>query len=904
MTSRRVLGICSQCGTELSDLSQPCVACGAAIDDRSQRETIASPHPSEAPFRSSPIGRLDSSTSSAPFAPGQVLAGRYRIIGLLGRGGMGEVYRADDLQLDVPVSIKVLPRTLAQTPNALERFRAEVRNARQIAHPNVCRVYDIGETQGLHFLTMEFVDGEDLASLLRRIGTLPQAKAHDVASQLCAGLAAAHDKGVLHRDLKPSNVMLDGDGRVRITDFGLAVRAEQGATDFAGTPPYMAPEQFSGGPISVRTDLYALGLILYEIYTGRRPFDATSVAEWRSHHTRSMPTLPPGREIVVDEAVERAILRCLEKDPARRPSSARQLAAALPGGDPLAAALAAGETPSPEMVAAAGGEGALSPRAAWLLALGLVVSLGALVAVAPFSSDLGLARMTVSPEVLRDRARGLLERFGYGTDVLDRASWVDRMYAPMLYIAQHEPSTEWRTRWAERGLEAPILLVMRQSPWWMSPRDPSGRIGRTDPPFEVSGMTMIAVGAEGRLRYLRAVPPQREASNTAPAFDWNVLFDASGLDPQRFREVAPTWVPPEASDARAEWVGTAPQLPDVELRVAAAAYGGRPVYFEVFGPWSRPERMVPQTPRATRRIAEITIGAVITVSVLMAIYLTRRNRRLGRGDLRGAKRLAAFIIAISMLEWLATAHHVPNLRLESQALLTAFATSLLFAALAGVLYIAIEPYVRRHMPELMIGWARVLEGRLRDPRVGRDVLAGAMLGCASALLLHASNALPTWVPILGQTTVPPIAGMIEGGGPALGALMELVSRSLATALTMLVVLFLFRILLRREWLSLAALMLLLSLINLGGENVLLETPFAVLQGVIAAWALGRVGLLAGAVMWFYRIVFATVPLPIDSATPYTIWTVVVIGLTVALAAYAMHISVGSRRLFSFAALDD
>jgi serine/threonine-protein kinase len=904
MTSRRVLGICSQCGTELSDLSQPCSSCGAAIDDLSQRETIVSPRFADQPFRSSPIGRIDSSSSSAPFATGQVLAGRYRIIGLLGRGGMGEVYRADDLELDAPVSIKVLPASVAQTPRALERFRAEVRNARQIAHPNVCRVYDIGEAQGVHFLTMEFVDGEDLASLLRRIGTLPATKAHEVARQLCAGLAAAHDKGVLHRDLKPSNVMLDGDGRVRITDFGLAVRSDQGATDFSGTPQYMAPEQFAGGPATARTDLYSLGLILYEIYTGRRPFDATSVAEWRSHHTKSTPTLPEGRELQVDESVERAILRCLEKDPSRRPSSARQLAASLPGGDPLAAALAAGETPSPEMVAAAGGEGALSPRAAWLLALGLTVALGSVVGFAPFSSDLGLARMTLSTEVLRDRARGLLDRFGYGTEVVDRASQIERMYPPMLYIAQHEPSTEWRKNWGERGLPAPIVLWMRQSPRWMRVRDPSGRVNRNDPPFDVSGMTLIGLRADGQLNYFRAVPPQQEESSPSAAFDWTALFNASGLDLARFHEVTPTWLPPEASDARAEWVGTAPQLPGIELRVAAAAYRGRPVYFEIFGPWSRPERMVRETQRATQRISAIVGGAIIAVAIVMALVLTRRNRRLGRGDLRGAKRLATFLFAISMLDWLVTAHHVPVIEVEFNSLLAACAFSLLLAVVVAVLYVAIEPYVRRHMPELMIGWARAFEGRLNDPRVGRDVLAGALLGTTSALLLHASNALPTWVPILGQTTVPPSPQMIEGGGLALGALVNHVQVALAAMLVLSFVLFLFRMLLRREWLSLAALMVLLSLAQLGGENVLLETPFAVLQGVLLGWAIGRVGLLAGCVTWFYRVVLSTVPIPIDATTPYTFTTILVIGLMVALAGYALHVSVGSRRLFSIDALED
>src|SRR5204862_5608798 len=154
--------------------------------------------------------------------------GRYRLVGLLGKGGMGEVYRAEDLTLDQPVALKFLPEGVAAEGPALAQFHNELRIARQVSHKNVCRLYDLGEADGRRFLTMEFVDGEDLASLLRRIGRIPQDKAIELARQLCAGVAAAHERGVLHRDLKPANVMIDGDGNVRITDFGIAA---SGGTD-------------------------------------------------------------------------------------------------------------------------------------------------------------------------------------------------------------------------------------------------------------------------------------------------------------------------------------------------------------------------------------------------------------------------------------------------------------------------------------------------------------------------------------------------------------------------------------------------------------------------------------------------------------------------------------------------
>ena len=213
----------------------------------------------------------------ARFEAGTILASRYRIVGRLGQGGMGEVYRADDLTLGQPVAMKFLPESLEGDPARLAQLHNEVRLARQIAHKNVCRVYDVGDADGRPFLTMEYVDGEDLASLLRRIGRLPEDKGLELARELCAGIAAAHERGVLHRDLKSANVMLDGNGDVRITDFGLAEMT--GSTDQirAGTPAYMAPEQLAGQPATTQSDLYALGLLLYEIFTGRRAFTGTTI---------------------------------------------------------------------------------------------------------------------------------------------------------------------------------------------------------------------------------------------------------------------------------------------------------------------------------------------------------------------------------------------------------------------------------------------------------------------------------------------------------------------------------------------------------------------------------------------------------------------------------------------------
>ena len=230
----------------------------------------------------------------AQFIPGTMLADRYRIVGLLGRGGMGEVYRAEDLKLGQPVALKFLPAAVTHRADRLARFHQEVRLARQVSHPNVCRVHDIGETGGQHFLSMEYIDGEDLASLLRRIGRLPSDKALEIARQLCAGLAAAHDKKVLHRDLKPANVLIDGRGRAHLADFGLANLTDErrDPPEIAGTPGYMAPEQLAGRAVTTRTDVYALGLVLYEMFTGKRALTADGARSRRPRAGRRAADQP------------------------------------------------------------------------------------------------------------------------------------------------------------------------------------------------------------------------------------------------------------------------------------------------------------------------------------------------------------------------------------------------------------------------------------------------------------------------------------------------------------------------------------------------------------------------------------------------------------------------------------
>jgi serine/threonine-protein kinase len=382
------------------------------------------------------------------------LAARYRIVGLIGEGGMGEVYRADDLKLGQPVALKFLPRELERNNERLERFVNEVKIGRRIAHPNVCRIYDIAEAEGHHFLCMEYVDGEDLASLLRRIGRLPKDKAVQIAWQLCTGLAAAHELGILHRDLKPANLMIDGRGRVRITDFGLAALIVEDTSEIAGTPAYMAPEQATGRA-SIHSDIYSLGLVLYEVFTGRHAFDGRAPVDVVRRDSVSTPINPATYVDSLDPTVERTILQCLEQEPVQRPTSALAVAAALPGADPLAAALTAGETPSPEAVANAGDTQQVNPWAASASLLAVVLGLGL---VATLSAGTQLTRIVSLPkstEVLADRAKELVVRLGYTTPPRDVAYGFAYDPAQLAFIEADDLSPE---RWSRLGHSGPYPI--------------------------------------------------------------------------------------------------------------------------------------------------------------------------------------------------------------------------------------------------------------------------------------------------------------------------------------------------------------------------------------------------------------------------------------------------------------
>ncbi len=680
------------------------------------------------------------------FSPGTILADRYRIVASLGRGGMGEVYRADDLRLGQPVALKFLPATLERDPAARERLLAEVRNARTISHPNVCRVYDIGELAGLAldergesrgrlFLTMEYIDGEDLASLLRRIGRLPAPKALEVARQLCAGLAAAHDKGVLHRDLKPANVMIDGRGQARIADFGLAVEAtrEAVAEEFAGSVAYMAPERFRGLPATAQSDLYALGLVLYETFTGKAAFHATTLGEWQRAHRDSTPTTPSLHVSDIDPAVERAILCCIEKDPARRPTSAAQLAARLPGGDPLAAAVAAGETPSPELVAASGEAGTLSRARAWLSFASCLAAVAiAALLIAPVNL-INIVPQPHGPDWLQTRAREILERLGYARGPADRAwSW----------SVESRPGIRGFGIAGRSNFPA-LSFVYRESPAALVPRTTTGSIQLADPAPLWPDEAQLVLDPEGRLRFLQVgglLSQTEERTGSPPAPDWKPLLDAAGLSGVVLEPAPPVWLPAFYADTRAAWTGRS----DGEtFRAEAAARWGVPVQFRLAPSDWRPEQRPPSGPAWLRAVYDVYFGAILGIIAVLAV-LARHNIRLARGDRRGALKCALFVFACLMVRQTLSWHWNPEPLLLQQGVMRLLGFPTLFAVGTWLLYIGLEPYTRRRWPHLLIAWARLLDGRWRDGLVGQSLMIGVAAGAAQGICTGAA-AMAGWL---------------------------------------------------------------------------------------------------------------------------------------------------------------
>ncbi len=921
--------LCPSCNQSIPAEANSCPSCGVSLDhslptqiidpdqlapEDSPTRVMESPRSSSTDSavrvtRTRSSGSLDS-IDDARFVPGAMVAERYRIVGLLGKGGMGEVYRADDLKLGQPVALKFLPDHLLSDGAALARFHREVRIARQVSHHNVCRVYDIGEVDGRHFLSMEFIKGEELSSLLRRIGRLPSDKATEIVRQLCAGLAAAHNRGVLHRDLKPANVMIDENGNVRLTDFGIAGLVEEsGSEEISGTPAYMSPEQLAGRELTIKSDLYSLGLVVYEIYTGKKVFDAPSLPQLLSlRRSDTTPTNPSTLVQNIDPLVERLILRCLEKEPEKRPASALEVAASLPGGDPLAAALAAGETPSPEMVAAAPRQGFLKPVVAISLLVGILIAVAAVLLLSEKTQLHRRVALVKSPEVLEERARTIATKLGYTAPYLDSTYGLGSDYEYLRYAETTD------SRWLSQlptSQPAAIYFWYRQSPFYMLPTTRLNvRASESDPRESVPGMLSVYLDPMGRLIEFRAVPPRMDkpidkpiekSVEPPPLPNWSTLFEEAGFNQADFTSTPSKRVPNVYSDSRAAWEGTLGNGPTAKIRIEAAAYAGKPVSFMIIGPWNPGgggQIIQAQSDSLLGKFVVLLLVGATLGFVIVGVLLGRKNLRDGSGDRKGGARLAVYIFLALMVSWaFRTRHFGASEELNLLQVGTYFA--LLPTVLLWLFYLALEPYVRRWWPHRMVSWSRLLAGDYRDPLIGRDTLIGAGLGMAMMVVANVWAMAPDWI---GHPQAPKpvrlytLLGLRESFGELFFTGITLIVFLAVTCMFLLLLLhMIFR---QREWLALGVAWLLITFVStLTVRPLKISVIFAAVYSALIIIAATRFGLLTLTSALFFITMFGNYPMTTDFSIWYATSTIFVLVVTGAVVAFAFYTSLGGQPVF-------
>ncbi len=820
--------------------------------------------------------------------PGTVLGGRYRIIGLLGRGGMGEVYRATDLTLDQSVALKFLPAEMSSNPGLLARFHGEVRIARQVSHPNVCRVYDIGEVQGMPFISMEYVDGEDLSCLLLRIGRLPADKALEMARKLCAGLAAAHDRGIIHRDLKPQNVMIDKRGEVVIMDFGLAAVSGQlsGAEIRNGTPAYMAPEQLKGAEVTMLSDVYALGLVLYELFTGKRPYEGRNMQQLLAQQEAAQLTSMTSIAVDIDPAVEKAIRRCLDPDPAKRPPNSLSVAAALPGGDRLAAALAAGETPSPELVADSGELEGLKRRYSVPCILVIVACLVTCIGHQIRYGAMVNTPLDDSPEVLAHKAREMAASFGYPKKPKDSAISLAGGGTLLDHLNKLPEPRKWKEWFAS---EAPIRAEYRESRSWLV-APPLGEVTADNPPPTQPGMVRVNLDGGGRLREFMAVPDATEEPLAAPV-DPAAVFGAAGLDMAAFHEVAPAFTPPSVADRLLAWNGPHPKIPNLDLTLNLATWKGRVTNAAVEFQWKQTGAAPPQQSLAAT-LRGLVVSAFFLFGVIAAPVLARRNWKRDRVDRKGAIRLAIFRFFLGMVVWLGTVHAIPDGSVAVM-LWAGAAEWMLAAALLWLLILALEPSVRAYWPHSLVTWNRIVAGRWKDAQVGAHILIGAAAGS----LIWALGALR-------DNLIQPEMRDTTGLAATLGTRQWVAAHAggLSSALTVGLIVFFalvgLRFLVKRNILAAVVGALILSMADsFRSPHWQLELALRVVVFAVLVFVLLRYGLVATVAAVFFDSGFDKLALGTDWKTWYAPAGLATLALLAAIAIVAFWRSLGTQELF-------
>jgi serine/threonine-protein kinase len=817
-------------------------------------------------------------------APGTLLAGRYRIVAPLGRGGMGLVYRAEDLRLGETVALKFLPAALANDPVWLERFYVEVRTAREVTHPNVCRVHDLVEFttddgHELRFLTMEYVDGENLADLLRRFGRLPTDKAMELAGQITAALAAAHAKGVLHRDIKPANVMIDGRGQAKLADFGLAIAGDAASgSEVAGTPGYIAPELLRGAQATGRSDLYALGLVLYELMTGRRAVkDGKAVTGSVRQYAPDIPA-----------EAERAVLQCLETEPAQRPASAAQVLTAFPAKNALEAAIARGETPSPEMVADSADETPMELWKAWAMLGAVCAVLAATWIAAGYGGYMAVKPPQLSPDEMRGRAQQYLRDFGYPTKGVVQYMALQGNFAVLDWYSQQGTPEQKRAfakspqgsvqGWYEQSQTENLLQQISRGSVLTG-------LAKID---DIAGSELAVVDSDGNLLGMGA-NPMGEPGPGPKTMDWAGALKATGLDGASLTEQKADFVPRYAFDERRSWTGWYPGHPELKIGVDAAAWRGRLDYLRVTGPWDRQAALL--TSRVTAVAWNIVGGVALVVGLLLAIYNLRRKR----GDMRSATRLAVLFLVLSTLVFVFMvpmgSHHPGDYLNAYQEWLGG---TLRLAALIWVAYVAVEPLTRKRIPQLLVASSLVLQGRWRSVRVGREILTGALVGAGIELWFQTAHALQ-WGRWPGSTLDIFPSQVLSGLREFLGGWFFYTGGALIQAAQLTVLLTLFLVVFKNRWIAISLIAILIVLQADTRGSVLTAAMVSGGLALGAAYLYLRVGLVAVVTSYIASNTSDSSAWTHDFSSwtlPETLWSVTIV---LAIAAFGFWLAIGGQK---------
>jgi hypothetical protein len=562
------------------------------------------------------------------------------------------------------------------------------------------------------------------------------------------------------------------------------------------------------------------------------------------------------------------------------------------------------------MVAAAGETSALAPLTA---IVGLVATLLFLAAFAVLSeSALLTSRVPLekSPEVLTDRAREAARALGYSDVAVDSA---DGFYAAVEYLRYARENGEGaaiRER-LRTGRPPGVLFWYRSSPRQMVPTGNNDSVSPSDPPFTITDMRTIVLDSEGRLVEFRAVPPQLEepaATPSAATTKWTPLFELAALTPSDFQPVTPLWTPPSYADQRAAWEGPTPGWPEQKLRIEAAAYRGRVVSFQMVYPWTQPTQMR-ETPRSrSERWSQGLVAVMIPLVLAVAAGVARHNLRKGRGDRRGASRIAATVFVAMFGNWLVRSVHFADPNVELDRLFTALGFALFCGGVLWVLYLALEPYVRKFWPTTLISWSRLLAGRFGDPQVGRDVLIGVFVAVSVVLLSRIDHEIR---PLLGYPALPPMVfanlDMLSGMRPLLAKAGQVLFSAGFNALWIVFGLVVVNLLVRRVWITAVVMVAFLALTDLDAVAqsspiwLALVTELIVVSGMV--YVMLRFGLLATITFFGVHYLLNSAVLTLDPSRWFFPTSTTLLLIVSALALYGFYASRGGEPILGKRFLD-